>query len=47
MIEVTEGQMVHLECKVVGNPPPSYFYLKDGDVITTSTNLEFQVSYSK
>ncbi|CAH8842201.1 unnamed protein product [Trichobilharzia szidati] len=44
MIEVTEGQMVHLECKVVGNPPPSYFYLKDGDMVTTSTNLEFQVS---
>ncbi|CAH8519272.1 unnamed protein product [Heterobilharzia americana] len=46
MIEVTEGQMIHLECKVVGNPLPSYFWLKDGDMITTSNDLNFQMSES-
>lgn len=43
MMEVIAGQVVELKCKVAGNPLPSFFWLKDGDMMS-STNLNFQVS---
>ncbi|CAH8518087.1 unnamed protein product [Schistosoma rodhaini] len=46
MMEVIAGQVVELKCKVVGNPLPSFFWLKDGDMMS-STNLNFQISQSK
>ncbi|CAH8518035.1 unnamed protein product [Schistosoma bovis] len=42
MMEVIAGQVVELKCKVAGNPLPSFFWLKDGDMMS-STNLNFQV----
>ncbi|CAH8518457.1 unnamed protein product [Schistosoma margrebowiei] len=45
MMEVIAGQVVELKCKVVGNPLPSFFWLKDGDMMS-STNLNFQISQS-
>ncbi|CAH8479696.1 unnamed protein product [Schistosoma turkestanicum] len=45
MMEVIAGQVVQLKCKVVGNPLPSYFWLKDGDMMS-STKLNFQISQS-
>ncbi|KAK4469548.1 hypothetical protein MN116_007089 [Schistosoma mekongi] len=45
MLEVTEGEMVQMNCRVVGNPIPSYLWLKDGEMIS-SINLDFQISQS-
>ncbi|CAI2726988.1 unnamed protein product [Schistosoma spindalis] len=45
MMEVIAGQVVELKCKVFGNPLPSFFWLKDGDMMS-STNLNFQISQS-